>query len=153
DLNDNLVRLDDMITPEYSVDNMSYDGVDRLLTADGYWGAGYFEYDGLGNIIHRSYGSSDLELEYDSSNRLAQVRGIQSVDYDYDARGNVTDNGRYHLSYNRAQQLVSANSVDYLYDGHNRRVKKSTSRGTEYSFYSKAGHLLYRKSDTGQVTE
>ncbi|WP_220783452.1 hypothetical protein, partial [Shewanella sairae] len=124
------------------ITNMSYDGANRLLSADGKWGSGHYRYDGLGNITSRSISGSVIHYHYNSLNRLDRLTGAYRYNYTYDARGNVTHNGRYPLTFNQANQLVTAKGISYLYDGHNRRVKKDD----DYSIYSQAGQLLHRRN-------
>ena len=124
---------------------MSYDGLDRLASADGKWGRGSYRYDGLGNILSRSISGSTLNYSYNSLNRLNNITGAYRYSYGYDARGNVTHNGRYGLAFNRANQVTTAKGIPYRYDGHNRRVKKNN----DYSVYSQGGQLLYRRKANG----
>ncbi|SQH77279.1 YD repeat protein (fragment) [Shewanella benthica] len=142
DKNDNLVGLIDWRDRSNDIDNMSYDGLDRLKSANGKWGSGNYTYDGLGNIKTRSISGSSITYHYNSANRLNNLTGAYAYSYGYDPRGNVTHNGRYSLSFNRANQLTAAKGLAYRYDGHNRRVKKQG----DYSVYSQAGQLLNRIS-------
>ncbi|MEC4729087.1 hypothetical protein HWQ46_26640 [Shewanella sp. D64] len=141
DQNDNLIGLIDWVDRNNDIDNMSFDGVNRLLTADGKWGRGSYSYDGLGNILSRSISGSTIHYNYNNLNRLNNIRGAYGYTYGYDTRGNVIHNGRYGLSFNRANQVSTAKGIPYRYDGHNRRVKKNNN----YSVYSQAGQLLYRQ--------
>lgn len=150
DANLNVERIDDFVAPNESI-SLSYDGLDRLISATGVWGTGQFSYDVLGNITRKVLGNQSLSYNYDSiKNRLLSVTGSVPASFNYDDRGNVTHNGRYSLSFNRANQLTAANGNSYVYDGHNRRVKKSNPSGTEYSFYSQDGRLY--STQKGSVT-
>lgn len=149
DQNDNLAGLIDWLDRSNDIDNMSYDGLDRLESADGKWGAGSYTYDGLGNIKTRSISGSSITYHYNTLNRLNNLSGAYAYNYTYDTRGSVTHNGRYGLDFNRANQVTTAKGIPYRYDGHNRRVKKSD----DYSIYSQAGQLLYRQKDNGDKTD
>ena len=152
DLNDNLSRLINWTNRAHDINNLLYDGADRLITADGKWGSGSYNYDGLGNISSRSLGSSSIVYHYDNKNRLDHLSGTYSYDYDYDNRGNTTDNGRFNLIYNVASHMTSANGATYTYDGNNRRVKK-TKAGNHYSVYSSGGQLLHRVNPDGKTID
>lgn len=153
DYNDNLVRLIDGVNSSNNLNNLSYDGVDRLKSADGKWGAGRYDYDGLGNVLNRSLNNSTIHYHYNALNRLNNLTGAYAYGYQYDARGNVTHNGRYSLDYNLGQQMTAAKGIGYEYDGHNRRVKQTKADGAHYSVYSQAGQLLYRLAANGTKTD
>lgn len=153
DNNDNLARLIDWVDRNNDVDNLTYDGVDRLKSADGKWGSGRYNYDGLGNVLSRSLNNSTITYNYNSLNRLNNLTGAYAYGYQYDTRGNVTNNGRYSLAYNLGQQMTSAKGISYVYDGHNRRVKQSKADGSHYSVYSQAGQLLYREAANGTISD
>ncbi|MGS0677438.1 RHS repeat domain-containing protein [Shewanella sp. 125m-1] len=149
DLNDNLTGLTDGVDSRNSITNISHDGLDRLIGADGKWGSGSYSYDGLGNINTRSISGSSISYHYNSLNRLNNLSGAYAYSYAYDARGSVVHNGRYGLTFNRANQVVEAKGISYRYDGHNRRVKKNG----DYSVYSQSGQLLYRLNTNGIETD
>ncbi|TVP09294.1 hypothetical protein AYI87_20135 [Shewanella sp. KCT] len=153
DYNDNLTRLIDRLDRNNDVDNLTYDGLNRLKSADGKWGAGSYSYDGLGNILNRTFNNSTIGYKYNSLNRLNNLTGAYAYRYQYDARGNITHNGRYSLTYNLGQQMTSAKGVNYLYDGHNRRVKQTKADGNHYTIYSRKGQLLYRQMPDGSMTD
>ncbi|MDT3322025.1 sugar-binding protein [Shewanella sp. SP1S2-4] len=153
DYNDNLARLIDWVDRNNDVDNLTYDGVDRLKSADGKWGSGRYNYDGLGNVLSRSLNNSTITYNYNLLNRLNNLTGAYAYGYQYDTRGNVTNNGRYSLAYNLGQQMTSAKGISYVYDGHNRRVKQTKADGSHYSVYSQAGLLLYREAANGTKTD
>lgn len=153
DGNDNLVRLIDWVDRNNDIDNLVYDGVDRLLSADGRWGTGRYTYDGMGNILSRTLNNVNIGYSYNNLNQLSKLSGAYAYGYQYDTRGNVIHNGRYPLSYNLGQQMVSAKGINYSYDGHNRRVKQVKSDGSHYTVYSQSGQLLYRQGADSTKTE
>lgn len=153
DYNDNLAHLIDWVDRNNDVDNLTYDGVDRLKSADGKWGTGRYNYDGLGNVLSRSLNNSTITYNYNSLNRLNNLTGAYAYGYQYDTRGNVTNNGRYSLAYNLGEQMTSAKGISYVYDGHNRRVKQTKADGSHYSVYSQAGQLLYREAANGTKSD
>ncbi|MGI2081116.1 RHS repeat domain-containing protein [Shewanella putrefaciens] len=153
DSNDNLTRLIDGVDSSNNISNLSYDGVDRLRSADGKWGTGRYIYDGLGNILSRSLNNSTINYHYSTLNRLNNLSGAYAYSYQYDTAGNITHNGRYSLSFNRAQQMVAAKDMAYVYDGFNRKIKQNKPSGTAYTVYNKAGQLLYREEANGKKTD
>lgn len=149
----------------YSLSNLTYDGLDRLISTTGGLGIGSssINYDGLGNI--RSYSNdslfnlSDLTYNYKANFQLdyvnttgtnTKVRDF-SANNSYDAKGNVLKNGSREFKYNLDNQMVESGTNSYVYDGYNRRIKTQDSKGTSYSFYSQAGKLLYRETPKGGI--
>ncbi|MFT4927026.1 MAG: RHS repeat-associated protein [Phenylobacterium sp.] len=131
-------------------------------------GSSSLRYDGLGNIRQYSTTNSakphDLSYQYDNNFKLTGVTGTGATGYNfnhtsngvadsYDARGNITHNGKRSFNYNLANQMTSSGNNSYLYDGQNRRVKTSKNNGAEvsYSLYSQKGRLLYRETPEGGV--
>jgi YD repeat-containing protein len=153
DDNLNIAGITDYVTVNNNL-SLDYDGLDRLTMANGYWGSGNIGYDALGNIKTKQLGWKTLTYNYNgSTNRLTGITGSNPYSFQYDSRGNVIHNGKYGLSFNRANQLTNANGNSYLYDGHNRRVKKTNSSGTEYSFYSQDGRLYSTANSAGVQTD
>ena len=148
----NITSLVDGIDSHYNL-GMTYDGLDRLDTASGPWGAGSLNYDTLGNIQSMTLGAFQLNYNYDTSNRLDAVMGSRSYSFDYDVRGNVTNNGIRSFTFNLANQMVVSGSNSYQYDGHGKRVKSVSANGTEYSYYNRNGRLLYKYDSNGTVSE
>jgi YD repeat-containing protein len=153
DYNDNLVRLIDWLDRNNDVDNLVYDGMDRLKSADGKWGTGRYNYDGLGNVLNRSLNNSTINYNYNELNRLNNLTGAYAYGYQYDEHGNVTHNGRYSLTYNLGQQMTAAKGISYVYDGYNRRVKQTKMDGSHYTIYSQDGQLLHRQAADGTKTD
>ena len=169
DNNDNVSSISDFTNNHYSITGMTYDGLDRLTTVSGNanMGNSTLSYDALGNI--KTYSSKGHNLTYtynytpdsnawqdNASNRLRRVTDtIGQKDYlffSYDNRGNITGTSFNNLTFNRANQLISANGTNsYLYDGHNRRIKQNDSNGTSYSLYSLDGTLRYRETQHGGI--
>ncbi|MGV2873214.1 RHS repeat-associated core domain-containing protein [Colwellia sp. E150_009] len=164
----------------YSLCDLTYDGLDRLVSTSGGTysgskctngasgiGSSNITYDGLGNI--RTYKNtslfkpSDLTYDYAASNRLKDVKVTGTTELvrnfsttsSYDARGNVKSNGNSEgintFNYNLANQMTNAGGNSYVYDGYNRRVKTKDSKGTSYSMYSQSGKLLYRETPRGGI--
>ncbi|KZN65017.1 RHS repeat domain-containing protein [Pseudoalteromonas luteoviolacea] len=153
DSNGNVTSIIDNVSPEFSLNDITYDGLNRLISVSDNNNVltSTINYDGLGNIESYSSSEQDLTYEYNrTTNQLLSVKGVKSKDkyssFDYDRRGNTTNNGLHSFRYNLANQLVSAKDNSYLYDGHSRRVKQVEDGDTSYSLYSQDGKLLYREN-------
>ena len=140
---------------------LSYDNMNRLLTADGSWGTGAFSYSGRGDLLTMDIGSATMDYGY-SSQRLSNVlhgSGFRNV-YGYDVYGNVQNDtildsfGQPFIvntySYDDAGNLRTAvrslGGTDlthtYGYDGDGKRVTKSTlAKDIDY-VYAVNGNLL-----------
>jgi len=149
DPNNNIESIVNLVDNSKSI-SLSYDGLDRLNTASGYWGSGNFVYDALGNLTQKNLGTQRLTYQYNpSSKRLDSVTGGYS--FGYDSRGNVINNGKRVFTFNRANQLTNSGSIGYVYDGHNRRVKK-TGSNQGYSVYSQNGKLMLTDGANGATS-
>jgi len=148
DDNHNIDTINDLVDPTKNI-TLTYDGLDRLYTASGFWGSGSFSYDELGNIKTKTLGSQSLTYTYNTNNILTGITGSLSRSFSYDSRGNVISNGERAFSFNSGNQLITSGSNIYQYDGYNRRVKKSNNGKIQYSLYSSAGQLLMTDGDNG----
>ncbi|WP_161965992.1 RHS repeat domain-containing protein [Steroidobacter cummioxidans] len=131
---------------------LRYDGVHRLIGADGPWGTGTLVYDAADNITSIALGAAAKSLHYDeTTNRLSSVTGAVNYTLQYDVYGNITNNGLYSYTFNDASQLVSVPSVvglNYQYDGNGKRIRSSASGGDTYYLYNQAGLLMYQTNAT-----
>ncbi|WP_411360005.1 RHS repeat-associated core domain-containing protein [Pseudidiomarina sp. YC-516-91] len=152
DANHNIQSIIDGVNGTHSVTGLSYDGLDRLVAATGHWGHGSFSYDSNGNIVTRQLGSASDTYHYDSAKRLTHISGSTARNFSYDNRGNVISNGQRSFSFNRAGHISGSGGISYRYDGHGRRVAKTVSGSTTYSYYSQAGQLLGTYAD-GDYTD
>ncbi len=148
DKNSNIERITDSQNSAFNM-SMTYDGLNRLKTATGNWGAGVYNYDTLGNITSYKLGGFSLSYAYNSNKRLTGVTGSKRYAFTYDERANITGNSSFAgvMTYNLENQMKAAGSATYTYDGFNRRVKKySPVSGTEEFIYSKSGVLMWGKN-------
>jgi len=151
DANNNLTVLDDKINNAYDL-SLSYDGLDRLdVITDSYLGAGDVNYDAMGNITDYKLGNKTINYVYTSTKQLDYTTGSKIYDFNYDDKGNVTDNGIRGFIYNAANQMVQSDGYLYTYDGNNKRVKEQGSNGTSYSFYASNGKLMYRQANNQHI--
>ncbi len=158
----NVTSITDNINSAYSLTALTYDGLDRLTSTTGGSdiGSSALTYDSLGNITQYINKGASLDYTYNTTSNLltAVSDSVGSVSRDfnngYDARGNVTNNGKRGFNYNLANQMVQSGSNTYVYDGFNRRVKTIDNGGTKtkYSMYSQSGKLLYRETEDGPIS-
>jgi len=137
DNNQNVTRLTDHLDASFSLNALTYDGLNRLTSttaaqSDSLIGNTTLTYDGLGNITRYAVTSGnntaqDLRYTYNYSanltsypdgsvNRLRSIddQGSRNRDYllfEYDNRGSITNNSFNQFTYNRANQMVSAVSA------------------------------------------
>ncbi len=168
DKNQNVTSISNGVTSSDSM-TMTYDGLQRLLTATDPFGASSFKYDALGNLRQKRLGSRTVNVNYASNNRVSSASsnsggistatsGAFSSNYQYDSRGNTTHSGRLGFTYDTADQPTRIHypggDSTYRYDGNLRRVKQTTDKNgvtTTYSIYSLAGVLLHRHDVTNNV--
>ena len=126
--------------------SMSYDGLDRLISANGRWGIGSISYSDSNDIQSMRLGGKILNYAYGPSQRLDHISGSVSKSFQYDVYGNITNNGSDRFGYDDASQLLAVlnKNIHYTYDGNKRRVKVESPNKRIYYVYNKAGELLYR---------
>ncbi|MBU2706673.1 hypothetical protein KCM76_11825 [Zooshikella marina] len=162
----NVVKIADGI---YGFNNrtLGYDGLNRLVNAQGKWGSAQYSYNSRNDITRKVLGNKSYNYGYDGQGRLQQVTGSQSYQFSYNGVGSVTSNGSLTFGYdgsglNVARACYTANNncqtdpdFFFRYDGHNRRVATLNKSGnTYYTLYNKSGQLLYEEDAvSGDVTE
>lgn len=138
---------------------MTYDGIDRMITAAGSWGPGTFVYDGKGNLRTQRLGGFAIGYSYDpTSDKLTSIAGSKAATYTYDAYGNVTGNGSITFSYDDASNMRCAkcgqgDQSTFDYDGLNMRVRQVKSGVTTYFVYGLDGKLLWEKTPLSNIKE
>lgn len=147
DARGDLTTITDHLDPRNNR-QLQYDGVHRLIGADGPWGAGALAYDNVDNITSIALGGESKTFQYDAAtNRLSSVTGAVNYTFQYDAYGNVTSNGQYAFAFNDASQLTSVPTLPdlaYQYDGNGKRIRSSSSDTDTYYLYNQAGLLMYQ---------
>lgn len=127
-----------------------YDASDRLTDFTNRQGSAAWQYDANGNrTLHRS-GSTDYPYVLAAnSNRLMSVAGPVAKAYQYDAAGNVTDDGAYGFVYNDFGRLEKVTRGDkttrYRYNGLGQRLQKNgrgAANGPLHFVYDETGLLL-----------
>jgi YD repeat-containing protein len=143
-----------------SVDNsfdrtLGYDGIGRLTSAAGPWGAGSFTYDGVGNITQKVLGGQTTSYSYNStSNLLASLSGARVASFTYGDYASISSDGANTYTYNGVPNLTCVNCADpvkkieYRYDGTNMRTAKEQNDVTTYEFHNARGQLLLEYTPT-----
>jgi RHS repeat-associated protein len=159
DQNANPTLMSDGVAGAIETKSMTYDGLDRLIsaTSTGTFGNAIIEYDPLDNIRRYAVNGRDWRYVIDSTTqRLTRINnpaGVQQVGYTHDARGNMTsrnDDGlTLTFNFDRAQRMTDTRYLaqiqqSYRYDAHGRRIESAQPNGDKrYQIYSQSGQLLY----------
>lgn len=159
DADGNIAQIADTATGGQRSKIMSYDGLDRLVsaTASNLWGTESYAYDTLDNIRSLSNAGGTNTYNYDPSNLLVSItNGAAQVHaFRYDGRGNLAGRDGANLNFDQANRLVSIDGKgSYTYDAAGHRVKKVTPAGTTYYAYSAEGKLMWEyQASTGAGTD
>ena len=150
DANGNVAAITDQ-QEGLSSRSLGYDGLDRLTSASGVWGAGSFGYDALDNLRTSSVGARSLSHYVNpANNRLESLSGSVSMGFNYDANGNITARGSQGFTFDIGNRLSSAaGKASYAYDGHGRRTWVGYVDGsTKLQVYGQGGKLLFTRHST-----
>jgi len=153
DVNKNVKSITDLVNPQFSK-AMSYDGLNRLVTANGPWGSGSFTYDSLGNIRSKTLGTRVVNISYDNAtNRVSANTDSASSSraFSYDSKGNVTSilkNGEEQVFRNdngNFLRKITHNDYEhgYVLDGNNKRTITRIRDHVNGTF--KVNNTLYTK--------
>ncbi len=134
---------------------LGYDGLERLTSASGVWGAGSFGYDVLDNLRTSTVGTRTTVATLDAGNRVSSlaVNGTPTA-ISYDSNGNVSQRGAQAFGFDLANRLASATGIaSYTYDGLGRRLQIAYASGVQRrQLYSQAGQLLYATDSAAGTT-
>ena len=138
DPNGNLTVQDDALNLAGGDRWMSYDGRDRLLSAQINYAINdtrteTFTYDALDNITSRQFAGQTSTYSYNSVTRLLNSitgpGGTQS--FNYDPRGNMISRASLSHTFDRANRLTAVSGKGtFEYDGHGRRTVSWRADGT-----------------------
>jgi RHS repeat-associated protein len=156
-----LVSVNGTVSGQNRNQTFTYDNVGRLVTATG-WGAWArkFDYDPYGNrtaVWDAVSGGNLLQNTVISKVGEIKTNRIESVNataFNYDASGNVTNDGVRTYTYDAVNRIVSASepsSESYRYDAGNRRVKKVA--GGVVTHYIWEGNQVIAKYEHGGSSE
>jgi RHS repeat-associated protein len=122
-----------------------------------------FEYDRWGNrtaVYDATSGGTQIQsiaLEQSGgapTNRITSVTQGSTVNYTYDAAGNVTSDGAHSYTYDAENRLVSVDSgstAQYGYDHSNRRIKKTVGGVTTHCVWEGAQVIAENNASSGSV--
>lgn len=124
--------------------SMTYDSIDRLLTASGPWGAASYTYDPLGNRTQKNVAGAITNYTYHATTgRLASASGDEPGTWTWDPVGNLLAGGGFDYTWDHGNRMVtSSDGSTYKYDGLGRRVSKTSPAG---------GTILYHRDQDGHV--
>ena len=162
----NVISVDDAVTPENSV-SLYYDGINRLVGADGPWGEGDILYSSQGDVRQKILGIGSADYRYGSASggsRLSSIAGSSPFGYPwltyvgYDSYGNQLNNLDAQFRYSHASNLIAAGAdlergidIAYDYDGHNHRVvERITDTNQTVSVSTRDGRLFFER-DGGEL--
>jgi len=153
DNNANLLNDLDYVTGQRGK-SFTYDGVNRLKTAQGSWGTESYTYDALNNLRTRAItapASTTNTYTYSYTNNQLQSittsAGTTLDSFGYDTRGNETNKNGNILTFDMKDQLTQIQGYDsYLYDASGRRITTTPANGgaPTYWLYSHAGQMMYQ---------
>jgi YD repeat-containing protein len=147
DKNANITAIHDLVGSGQRTRTMTYDGMNRLLsaTAAGLWGTEGYTYDAANNIRSITNASGTSTYNYGTSNLLDSITGANAHIFQYDSQGNTTQRDNQAMVFDLANRLLSVTGKgDYLYDTSGRRVRSVSPSGTTYYAYNAAGQLLWQ---------
>jgi RHS repeat-associated protein len=155
DANGNPTAITDQQEGGLTSRSLAYDGLDRLVSASGIWGAGSYSYDPLDNIRTSTVGGRTAIATLDAANRLSvlTLNGVPSS-FGYDANGNLSQRGAQTFTFDIGNRLVSAaGRASYTYDGHGRRTQVNYADGSwKVQVYGHGGQILYSKYSNGSTS-
>ena len=151
--NDNVTAITDAVTAGNS-QSLTYDPLDRLLTAHGGYGSESFGYDSNGN---RTSLNGVANTYTPNTNRLTQIgTGTQTVTTN--GNGNITAIAYatpMGFTYNNANRLATVTKsgstvLSYLYDGFGQRIGK-TDTIQRFEAYDQSGRFIEQTDNTDTV--
>ena len=157
DNNRNLIDIHAPNVPWYN-QSFTYDALNRLTDATGWYGTTGYTYDNVGNRLTRTViGEIENYTYIGGSNKLDQIAGANPISFIYDANGNTTGIDDKTLTYNQNNRLirVEENSLvlgEYTYNGLGQRAIKEVNGVTTIFHYDLSGKLIAESQPDGTMT-
>jgi RHS repeat-associated protein len=158
DNNDNLTSISAPST-SWQSRTYGYDAVNRLIHAEGPYGAIDYTYDAVGNRLTKTESSSStVYTYYPAKNRLHEaVTGAETIAHTFDTNGNITGIGNKTLTYNQDNRLirVEENGVtlgEYIYNGLGQRIIKNAGGVTTVFHYDFDGNIIAESDSSGSIS-
>jgi RHS repeat-associated protein len=136
--------------------DLSYDALDRLITANNTAEQHSYVYDGIANRLSHTQNSQVDNYSYLNDTLLSTINGSSTTTLQYDNAGNLLQKGTMLLTYNQAGQLqaanISSNNTQYSYNHLRQRVVKTLPDSSEIFYqYLPDGRLLTETNASGSV--
>jgi RHS repeat-associated protein len=136
--------------------DLSYDALDRLITANNTAEQHSYVYDGIANRLSHTQNSQVDNYSYFNDTLLNTITGSSITTLQYDNAGNLLQKGTMLLTYNQAGQLqaanISSNNTQYSYNHLRQRVVKTLPDSSEIFYqYLPDGRLLTETNASGSV--
>ena len=152
----NTTAIFDQLHPEYSL-ALAYDQQDRLVTANGPWGAGSFAYDANNNLIKQQFGDNIKTYQFNDGrvSKISMQDGKTNSDItpSYDLQANITSRGlKAHesLNFDAQNQLDHyqdvTNDIKYYYDGNGNLLLTTKNGESQITVHNKSGKLIYERN-------
>jgi len=149
---DNIVDIRD-IADTSKRQRFSYDGLDRLIDADGIYGDITYTYDEVGNRLSRTDETGTESYRYLNTRNV--VRDVTAatgelIDYNRNATGSTTRIGDDAYGYNRYERMsvatVDGERTTYRYNGIGERILKTDANLSETVYHYDLDGLLISES-------
>jgi len=145
---------------------LTYDNLNRLLTANGPYGSRSYGtdpvnswYDADGNRTQMTANGVTTTYSYaTNSNRLLSESGGANITFGYNAIGDIDSDGTYHYVYDSTDRYTNLKNLGstitydtYTYNALGQRVQKSSSSATLRFIYDEQGHLIAETNGSGVI--
>jgi RHS repeat-associated protein len=138
--------------------SFGYDALNRLTSANGFWGGIGWLYDGVGNrTIQTDSGGTSSYSYLAGTNKISGIMGANSSTFTFDADGNTYSENTRVYTYNENQRLIKVTdggitTGQYMYNANGQRVKKVASGVATYFLYGPGGRLIAESNSAGTIT-
>jgi YD repeat-containing protein len=123
-----------------------YDTLDRLLTANGPYGAMSWTYDAPGNRLTETRGGTTAYVYDQATQRLASTSGTSAETFGYDQIGQLTSDGRATYTYLGNGLLKTGTGPSFSlrnsYNGDDLRMLRELNGVRTWSVRGAGGHVL-----------
>ncbi len=145
---DPLGNVTDIVSPVEPAYNrhLGYDGLDRLIRADGVWGAAEFSYDVFDNLTAKRVAGTPVSYEYSGLKLTSTTSAGSRTYYSYDPYGSL----RSKTSATSSGFILTLG--DYLYDDAGQLRTVSLYDGTLHDYRYEAGGLRVSRTEDGHET-
>lgn len=157
DGNLNPTQITDNLPGAIETKGMSYDGADRLKTANAanLWNNGVFEYSDDDSLTKATLDGQLTDYDITGGRVQSITRGSETISVLYDDMGNVRQKGKQTYVFDRAGRLNTVTGkASYIYDAFGYRVMATevgavSSRYPDRYVYSRDGKLIYSWAHSG----